>query len=133
MFQTKSSFVGMGLPSTDRLWAEAQHFACDNLNRTATTSNKNMKSPWEMWHGKPPPPTLVQWLQPCFFKTKRKHKTDAQAEPGFTSDPQTTILKQHTAYDPQQLTKSTSPVMSPGTMSRPLPLACCSADTSRAR
>lgn len=86
-FQAKSSFVGMGLPSTDRLWAEAHHFACNNLNQTATTSNKNMKSPWEMWHGKPPPPTLVQWLQPCFFKTTRKNKTDAQAEPGFYLGP----------------------------------------------
>ena len=87
MIQAKSSFVGQDLPSTERLWAEAHHFACDNLNRTATTSNKDMKSPYEMWHGKPPSPTLVQWLQPCFFKTKRKHKCDPQAEPGFYLGP----------------------------------------------
>ncbi|CAN0500009.1 unnamed protein product, partial [Ectocarpus sp. 12 AP-2014] len=54
IYQAKSSYVGMGLPSTNELWAEAHNFACDNLNRTATTSNKNMKSPYEMWHGKPP-------------------------------------------------------------------------------
>ena len=46
-----------------------------------------MKSPYEMWHGEKPPPTLLQWFQPCFFKVKRKHKTDAQAKPGFYLGP----------------------------------------------
>ena len=32
-------------------------------------------------------PTLIQWFQPCFFKVKRKRKTDAQAEPGFYLGP----------------------------------------------
>ena len=87
VFQANVSFVGMELPSMDRLWAEAHNFACDNLNRTATSSNKDMKSPYEMWHGEKPPPTLLQWFQPCFFKVKRKHKTDAQAKPGFSLGP----------------------------------------------
>ena len=69
----------------DRLWAEAHNFACDNLNRTATSSNMDMKSPYAMCHGEKPPPTLPRWFQPCFFKIKRKYKTDAQAKPGFTS------------------------------------------------
>ena len=67
----------------DRLWAEAHNFACDNLNRTAISLNKDMKSPYEKWHGEKPPSTLLQWFQPCFFKVKRKHKADAQAKPGF--------------------------------------------------
>ena len=46
-----------------------------------------MKSPYEMWHGEKPPPTLLQWFQPCFFKVQRKHKTDAQAKPGFYLGP----------------------------------------------
>ena len=62
VFQAKVSFVGIELPSMDRLWAEAHKFACDNLNRTATSSNKDMKSPYEMWHGGKPPPTLLQWF-----------------------------------------------------------------------
>ena len=71
----------------DRLWAEVHNFACDNLNRTATSSNKDMKSPCEMWHGEKPPPALLQWFQPFFFKVKLKHKTDAQAKPGFYLGP----------------------------------------------
>ena len=72
----------------DRLWAEAHNFACDNLNRTAISLNKDMKSPYEKWHGEKPPSTLLQWFQPCFFKVKRKHKTDAQAKPGFYLGPE---------------------------------------------
>ena len=48
MYQAKVSFVDMGLPPMEKYWAEAHNFACDNLNRTATTSNKNIKSPHEV-------------------------------------------------------------------------------------
>ena len=81
VYQAKVSFVDMGLPPMEKYWAEAHNFSCDN--RTATTSNKNMKSPHEVWHGEKSPLTLIQWFQPCFFKVKRKRKKDAQAEPGF--------------------------------------------------
>ena len=121
MYQAKVSFVDMGLPPMEKYWAEAHNFACDNLNRTATTSNKNMKSPYEVWHGKKPPPTLIQWFQPCFFKVKRKRKTDAQAEPGFISAPHRTTGVTPIAFYPNNLDKFISPVMSPGVMSRPLP------------
>jgi len=33
------------------------------------------------------PPTMIQWLQPCFYRTKRKLKTDALAKPGFYLGP----------------------------------------------
>ena len=72
------SFVGMQLPATETLWAEAHNHSRDVINRTATTSNKDKKSAYEMWHGVKPPPTLIQWLQTCFYRTKRKLKTDAQ-------------------------------------------------------
>ena len=71
----------------EKYWAEAHNFACDILNRTAATSDENMKSPYKVWHGEKPLPTLIQWFQPCFFKVKRKGKTDAQGEPGFISAP----------------------------------------------
>ena len=67
----------------DRLWTDNHHNACDVLNRSATKSNKGMTTPYEMWHGVKPSPTLIQWLQPCFYRVKRKHKTDATAKPGF--------------------------------------------------
>ena len=40
-----------------------------------------------MWYGVKPPPTLIQWLQPRFHRVERKHKTDAQAKPGFYVSP----------------------------------------------
>ena len=46
-----------------------------------------MTTPYEMWHGVKPSPTLNQWFQPCFYRVKRKHKTDAQAKPGFYVGP----------------------------------------------
>ena len=50
-FEAKVSFVGMQLPPTETLWAQAHNYSCDVLNRTATASNKDKKSAYEMWHG----------------------------------------------------------------------------------
>ena len=86
-YQAKVSFVGMDPPPMNRLWTDNHHNACDVLNRSATKSNKGMTTPYEMWHGVKPSPTLIQWLQPCFYMVKRKHKTDAQAKPGFYVGP----------------------------------------------
>ena len=86
-FQEKVSFVGMQLPATETLWAEAHNHSRDVINRTATTSNKDKKSAYEMWHGVKPPPTLIQWLQPRYYRTKRKLEIDAQAKPGFHLGP----------------------------------------------
>ncbi len=85
--QAPVTFVGMQLPMTGSLWPESHNYACDVLNRTATTSNPGKKSPYEMWYGKKPPPTLLEWLQPCFLRVKRKRKTDAQAKQGFYLGP----------------------------------------------
>ena len=63
-YQSKVSFVGMDLPPMDRLWTDNHHNACDALNRSATKSNKGMTTPYEMWHGVKPSPTLIQRLQP---------------------------------------------------------------------
>ena len=82
-YQAKVSFVGMDLPPMDRLWTDNHRNACDVLNRLATKSNKGMTTPYEMWHGVKPSPTLIQWLQPCFYRVKRIYNTDAQAKPGF--------------------------------------------------
>ena len=76
-YQARVSFVGMDLPPMDRLWTDNHHNACDVLNRSATKSNKGMTTPYEMWHGVKPSSTLIQWLQPSFYRVKRKHKTNA--------------------------------------------------------
>ena len=77
----------MDLSPIDRLWTDNHHNACDVLNRSATKSTKGMTPPYETWHGVKSSPTLTQWLQPCFYRVKRKHKTDAPAKPGFYVGP----------------------------------------------
>ena len=59
-YQAKVSFVGMDLPPMDRLWTGNHHNACGVHNRSATKSNKGMITPYEMWHGVKPSPTLIQ-------------------------------------------------------------------------
>ena len=59
-YLAKVSFVGMDLPPMDRLWTDNHHNACDVLNCSATKSNKGMTTPYEMWHGVKPSPTLIQ-------------------------------------------------------------------------
>ena len=85
--QAKESFKDFSLPATDPLWPEAHNYACDVLNRTATSSNAEFRSPHEMLFGTPPPPILLEFLQPCFHRVNRKHKNDAQAEPAFYLGP----------------------------------------------
>ena len=46
--QARELYPGAQLPATDSLWAEASHWACDALNRTATTANPESKSPYEL-------------------------------------------------------------------------------------
>ena len=84
---TIQSFKDFSLPATDPLWPEAHNYACDVLNRTATSSNPEFKSPHEMLFGTPPPPTLLEFLQPCLYRVNRKHKNDAQVEPAFCLGP----------------------------------------------
>ena len=52
--QAHELFHGAQLPATESLWAEASHWACDALNRAATSANPANKSPYEIWYGNPP-------------------------------------------------------------------------------
>ena len=82
-FQARVSFKVVPFPTTVPLWPEAHNHACDVFNRTATSSNPGCKSPYEMWYGEKPPPTMLEWLQLCFYRAKRDRKIDAQAKPGY--------------------------------------------------
>ena len=52
--QPRELFSGAQLPATESLCAEASHWACDALNRTATSVKPENKSPYVMWYGKTP-------------------------------------------------------------------------------
>ena len=43
--QAKVLFGHVQLPETDKLWAEAMHWACEEINQTACSSNPDSKSP----------------------------------------------------------------------------------------
>ena len=45
--QAKVLFGHVQLPETDKLWAEAMHWACEAINHTACSSNPDSKSPNE--------------------------------------------------------------------------------------
>ncbi|CAB1111413.1 unnamed protein product [Ectocarpus sp. CCAP 1310/34] len=70
-----------GAPNYPSLWAEAIAWSCNALNCTSTTSNPEKKSPYEMWHGQPPPPgATYPILKPAVYKVKRTHKSEAKAQ-----------------------------------------------------
>ena len=85
--QARELYPGAQLPATDSLWAEASHWACDALNRTATTANPESKSPYEMWYGRPPPVVLLPFLKPGYCKVKRENKAQAKAQECFYLGP----------------------------------------------
>ena len=99
-YQAKVSFIGMDLQPMDRLWTDNHHNACDVLNRLAIKSNKRITTPYEMWRGLKPSPTLIQWLQPCFHRVMRKPSQVS------TSVPHGIIPVTARAYTPKKRVKS---------------------------
>lgn len=77
--QAHVSLVGMKLPITGSRWPEPYSHPSDVLNCTAITANLDNKSSYKVLYDKAPPPTPLEWLQPCLFRVKRENKTDAQA------------------------------------------------------
>ena len=76
--QARKIFPGPQLPALESLWAEASHWACDALNRPATSSNPAKKSPYETWYGRTPPVLFLPFLKPGYCKAKKKNKSQAK-------------------------------------------------------
>ena len=85
--QAHELFHGAQLPATESLWAEASHWACDALNRAATSADPRNKSPYEMWCGTPPPVVLLPFLKPGYCNVKRENKSQAQGQECFYLGP----------------------------------------------
>ena len=79
-------FPSMGVSSGDSLWAAQAYWACHALNSTATTSNPQCKTPYEMWYGKVPP-SPFPILKPGFVKRKRVDKLKPKAVPCYYIGP----------------------------------------------
>ena len=70
-----------GAPTYPSLWAESMSWACHVMNLTATTANPGDKSPYEMWHGSPPPAGGVwPFLKPAVCTVKRKNKSQPKGQ-----------------------------------------------------
>ena len=80
-------FPHVELPPSETLWAEAVHWACEALNRTATTSNPGNKSPYEMWHGKAAPASPHPFLRPGYCRWNRPSKSFPRCESSFYLGP----------------------------------------------
>ena len=64
--QAKVLFDYVQLPKTDKLWAEAMHWACEALHHTACSANPDSKSPYEMWFGEALPARPYPFLKPAY-------------------------------------------------------------------
>ena len=71
--QARELLPGAQSPATESLWAEASHWACNALNRTATSADPANNSPYEMWYGNPLPVVLLPFLKPGYCNLKRKN------------------------------------------------------------
>ena len=80
-------FPHVELPPSETLWAEAVHWACEALNRTAITSNPGSKSPYEMWHGKAAPTSPHPFLRPRYCRWNRPSKSFPRWESSFYLGP----------------------------------------------
>lgn len=75
-------------PTFPALWAESIACACHQLNCSASSANPERKSPFEMFHGRPPPIEATQpFLKPAVFRKRRKNKSQPKAQKGWYLGP----------------------------------------------
>ena len=68
-------------------WAEAVHWACEALNRTATTANSGNKLPHEMWYGNAALASPHPFLRPGYCRWNRPSKSFPRCESSFYLGP----------------------------------------------
>ncbi|CAB1112906.1 unnamed protein product [Ectocarpus sp. CCAP 1310/34] len=85
--QAKVLFGHVQLPKTDKLWAEAMHWACEAMNHTACSANPDSMSPYEMWYGEPRPARPYPFLKPAYCRWQRPTKLLPKGESCFYVGP----------------------------------------------
>ena len=101
--QAKVLFGHVQLPKTDRLWAEAMHWACEALHHTACSANPDSKSPYEMWYGEPRPARPYPFLKPAYCRWQRPSKLLPKGESCFY------VCLLYTSPSPRDLSTSRMP------------------------
>ena len=86
--QAKHIFHNGHLPERmNHLWGESFNWACHALNMTATTANPGLKSPYEMFHGRPPTRHINAFLRPVVYHSKRSRKAEEHGRHGHYLGP----------------------------------------------
>ena len=75
------------LLKTDKLWAEAMHWACEAMNHTACSANPDSKSPYEMWYREPRSARPYPFLKQAYCRCQRPSKLLPKGESCFYVGP----------------------------------------------
>ena len=74
---------GLRDPDGSSLWMESILWACEGLNRSATTSNSGMLSSHEVFFGGRPPMPVLPFCKPAYHRVPRQSKMARQARPCY--------------------------------------------------
>ena len=70
---------GVQNPDGTSLWMESVLWASEGFNRSATTANGGMLSPYESFYGSRPPMPTLSFCKPAYHRVPRHGKLDRQA------------------------------------------------------
>ena len=74
---------GVRDPHGTSLWMEPVLWASEGFNRSATTANSGMLSPYEIFYGSRPPMPTLPFCKPAYHRNPRQGKLDRQAWPCY--------------------------------------------------
>ena len=67
---------GVRVPDGTSLWMESVLWASEGFNRSATTANSGMLSPYEIFHGSRPPMAALPFCKPAYHRVPWQGKLD---------------------------------------------------------
>ena len=74
---------GVRDPDGPSLWMESVLWASEGFNRSATTTNGGMLSPYEIFYGSRPPMPTLPFCKPAYHRIPRQGKLFRQARPCY--------------------------------------------------
>ena len=74
---------GVRDPDGTSLWMESVLWASEGFNRSATTANGGMLSPYEIFYGSRPPMPTLTFCKPAYHRIPRQGKLGRQARFGY--------------------------------------------------
>ena len=74
---------GVRDPDGTSLWMESVLWASEGFNRSATTANSGMLSPYEVFYGSRPPMPALPFGKPVYHRVPEQGKLDRQARPCY--------------------------------------------------